>query len=216
MKKKIIKRIIIGIAISLFLALLIPFSILGIRSKKINNDYSYLLKQDRISEVTLDIKLVKQEISCGYAIIEMLTDYYGNCIKEEELYNNNHKKITTATTKGFEKEINKHVDKKIITKQYVKNDKLLLLINESLKNNNPVAVEFAAKLENTWTLHWAIIKGMDKEYIYINNPYGYEEKITYDEFIKRTTFKAFKNMPLGYHFGFAFGLFSKNTIIIAK
>ena len=57
---------------------------------------------------------------------------------------------------------------------------------------------------------------MDQEKVYVNNPYGYIEEISYEEFISRTTFKAFENMHIGYHFGFAFGLFSKNTIIVSK
>ena len=52
--------------------------------------------------------------------------------------------------------------------------------------------------------------------MYVNNPYEYKEEISYDELISRTTFKAFKNMHLGYQFGFALGLFSKNTIFVSK
>ena len=57
---------------------------------------------------------------------------------------------------------------------------------------------------------------MDHEKLYVNNPYGYLEELTYDEFISRTTFTAFTKMPVGYYFGFAFGLFSKNTIIVVE
>ena len=76
-------------------------------------------------------------------------------------------------------------------------------------------MEWAAKSEDTWTLHWSIVTGMDQDRIYVKNPYGYKEEISYAEFVGRTTFKAFENMPIGYHFGFAFGMFSKNTIIVA-
>ena len=51
-------------------------------------------------------------------------------------------------------------------------------------------MEWAAKLNNEWTLHWSIVTGMDKEHIYVNNPYGYKEEISYDEFAFRITFKA--------------------------
>ena len=56
----------------------------------------------------------------------------------------------------------------------------------------------------------------DASYLYVNNPYGYYEAVSYEDFIARTTFSAFEKMPLGYSFGFAFGLFSKNTIIVPE
>lgn len=202
---------------SLLLAVAIPFLVLSIKSSVINNKYQYLLDNHEINEKKIDVPLVKQEISCGYAIIEMLSDYYGNKVSEEELYNRNNKGVSTSSTGGFVKEINKTIHRlKYTSKEYLKNDELLKQINKSLMNNNPVAIEWAAKLEDTWTLHWSIVTGMDLEKVYINNPYGYKEEITYSEFISRTTFKAFKNMNIGYEFGFAFGLFSKNTIIIAE
>ena len=43
-----------------------------------------------------------------------------------------------------------------------------------------------------------------------------DTEISYSEFIGRTTFQSFENMPIFFHFGFAFGLFSKNTIIISN
>ena len=51
------------------------------------------------------------------------------------------------------------------------------------------------------------------EFVY-RGPYGYIEEITYQEFISRTTFKAFENMPFGYHFGFSYAFFGKNTVIL--
>lgn len=202
---------------SLLLAVAIPFLVLSIKSSVINNKYQYLLDNHEINEKKIEVPLVKQEISCGYAIIDMLSNYYGNRVSEEELYNRNNKGISTSSTSGFVKEINKTIPHlKCASKEYLKNDELLKQINKSLMNNNPVAVEWAAKLEDTWTLHWSIVTGMDLEKVYINNPYGYKEEITYSEFISRTTFKAFKNMNIGYEFGFVFGLFSKNTIIIAE
>ena len=50
----------------------------------------------------------------------------------------------------------------------------------------------------------------------VYNPYGYVENITLKEFIGRTTFNAYSNMPLFYHYAFAFGMFEKNAIIYAK
>ena len=217
-KKKIAIIISASIVATLALAVAVPFTVLGIRSSVIDNSYTYLLKDNKIVDKRIEgVPLVKQDISCGYAIIEMLSSYYGKTVTEEELYDKNNEGISTATTSGFVKEINRTIEGANYTsKEYLKNDQLLLNINKSLVNDKPVAVEWAAKLDNEWTLHWSIVTGMDQEKVYVNNPYGYIEEISYEEFISRTTFKAFENMHIGYHFGFAFGLFSKNTIIVSK
>ena len=217
MKKRIILIICLSFVALLTLGVTIPFSIYGIRSAVIDNSYSYLLKENKLTDKKIDVPLVKQDISCGYAIIEMLSTFYGNTVTEEQLSDKNKGAISTSTTSGFVEEINRTIENaNYVAKEYLKNDDLLLIINKSLLNDKPVAVEWAAILDDEWTLHWSIVTGMDQEHIYINNPYGYKEEISFEEFISRTTFKAFKNMHLGYHFGFAFGLFSKNTIIVSK
>ena len=215
MKKIILKCLLIFLGLTV-LALVIPFIILAINSKMINNDYKYLLAEDKIEEVKIDVPLVKQEISCGYAILDMLSSFYGDRVTEEQLYKTNNEKITTSSIKGFVSEINKVLNKNCSAQKYLKNDELLLAINASLINGNPVAICWAAKLDDEWTLHWSVVTGMDKEMIYVNNPYGYKEEISYEEFISRMTFNAFTNMPIGYKFGFAYGLFSKNTIIVIE
>ena len=216
MKKIILKCLLIFLGLTV-LALVIPFIILAINSKKINNDYSYLLTDNKLVDVKIEnVPLVKQEISCGYAIIDMLSSYYGKRVTEEKLYKNNNERITTSSINGFVSEINKVLNKKCSSNKYLKNDELLLAINASLIKGNPVAICWAAKLDEEWTLHWSIVTGMDKEIIYINNPYGYKEELSYEEFISRMTFNAFTNMPIGYKFGFAYGLFTKNTIIVIE
>ena len=81
-----------------------------------------------------------------------------------------------------------------------------------------MAIEWAAKLEDEWTLHFSLITGVDyqNDNITIYNPYGYIENIKTKEFISRASFKAYNNMPLFLAFGFAFGAFEKNTIFYAK
>lgn len=219
MKKKRIILIICLSLLSIFvLVITIPFIVLGVRTNKINVSYDYLLEEKKIEEHKIDdVLLIAQDVSCGYAIIEMLSDYYGNKITEKDLFEKNNKSVSTQTTKGFVDEINNCIpNMNYVSYEYLGNDELLIKINESLKKNNPVAVEFAAKYEDEWTLHWAIVTGMDKEKVYLNNPYGYKEEISYSEFIGRTTFNSFENMSLLFNFGFAFELFSKNTIIISN
>ena len=216
-KKKIIVFIPYTVVISaLVLALAIPFSVLWIRSAIIDNDYSYVLKDEKIEERQLDVPVIKQKVSCGYAIIEMISSFYKEIVTEQQLYERNNSSITTQTTDGFVNELNNSIsDHHYSAYQYLKNDEMLLKIASSIKDNQPVAIEWAAKDGNEWTLHWSLVVGLDSKNVYVNNPYGYRETISYEEFFSRTTFKAFDNMPLGYQFGFAYGLFNKNTIIIA-
>ena len=148
----------------------------------------------------------------------MISTYYGNPVTEDELGARN-KVISTASTDGFLKEINKSIPSKSFVKRtYLKNNVLLKEIHDSLKKNNPVAIEWAAKYENDWTLHFSVVSGLDLENdnVIVYNPYGYIENVTTKEFISRTTFDAYKSMPLFLSFGFAFGAFHKNTIFYAK
>ena len=222
MKKKtfIITTIALGLVAALGLAVAIPFTILGIKSSYLKSDYSYLKEdaqyQEKV-EVT-GIELVTQQVSCGYASIEMMSTYYGSPVTEDELDARNGA-VSTASTNGFLKEINKSIPTKSFVKEtYLKQDELLKGIHYSLEKNNPVAIEFAAKYEGEWTLHFSVVSGLDlkKDNVTIYNPYGYIENISTEEFINRTTFKAYEHMPLFLKFGFAFGAFDKNTIFYAK
>ncbi len=208
----------LSVVILLVLSLVIPFLIFGIRSMDTERDFSYLFMDLLIENVRIEnVPMVKQDISCGYAIIEMLSAYYGNPVTESDLYQQNGQSVSTSSTAGFVREINRTIPgKDYVSKEYMASDEMLLEINRSLLAGDPVAVEWAAKLDGEWTLHWSVVTGMDQAHVYISNPYGYTETISYEEFISRTTFRAFDPMPLGYYFGFAYGLFSKNTIIVPK
>ena len=52
----------------------VPFIVLGIRTASLDADYSYLKNDNNYSiKVSVEgIELKKQEVSCGYATIEML------------------------------------------------------------------------------------------------------------------------------------------------
>ena len=101
---------------------------------------------------------------------------------------------------------------------YLKHDSLLKEIHDSIKSNNPVAIEWAAKYEGEWTLHFSVISGLDlsNDNITIYNPYGYIENITINDFISRSSFEAYNSIPLFLNFGFAYGAFHKNTIFYTK
>ena len=220
MKKKTIIIIVSSLVGAIALSVAIPFSVLGIRTAGLKTDYSYLNKDAEYKEKVevVGLELVTQHVSCGYASIEMISSYYGNPVTEDELDARNGA-ISTASTDGFLKEISKSIPSKSFVKHiYLKHDAFLKEIHDSLKNNNPAAIEWAAKDNNEWTLHFSVVSGLDlaNDNITIYNPYGYIENVTIKEFIDRTTFNAYKNMPLFLSFGFAFGAFHKNTVFHAN
>lgn len=213
--------IISSILAALLLVLSVPFIILGARTSYINNKYSVLKEDESFAhnvEVN-NIELVTQHISCGYATIEMMSGYYGEKVTEDELSEKNNGAISTSSSLGFLKEINDSIaNKSFIKKSYLRNDDFLAEIHVSLENGNPVAIEWAAKFEEEWTLHFSLVTGLDlkNDSVTIYNPYGYIETINTKEFIDRTSFKAYENMPLFLDFGFAFGAFEKNTVFFAE
>ena len=223
MKKKtkiIIIASISSFVLALTLATAIPFTVLAVKTNNLKSDYSYLKEDNAYKEKVevVGLELVKQHVSCGYASIEMISSYYGNKVTEDDLDSRNGA-ISTSSTNGFLKEINKSIPNKTFVKRaYLKHDNLLKEIHDSLKSSNPVAIEWAAKYENEWTLHFSVVSGLDlaNDNVTVYNPYGYIENVNIDEFISRTTFKAYKNIPLFLNFGFAFGAFDKNTIFYAQ
>ena len=144
------------------------------------------------------LELVTQHVSCGYASIEMISSFYGNRVTEDELDARNGA-VSTSSTGGFLEEINKCIHSKTFEEHtYLKNDELLKNIYDSLKNNNPVAIEWAAKYENEWTLHFSVVSGLDlsQDKVTVYNPYGYIENIGTEEFLSRTTFDAYVHWGL--------------------
>ncbi len=220
MKKKKIIIPILSVGIALILAVGIPFLILTGRTSGLRSDYTYL-KSDAHYQIKAEVKgvnLITQHVSCGYATIEMLSSFYGNTVTEDELSERNNGKITTSSTGGFLKEISRSIPQKTFIKRtYLKNDELLKTIHDSLSKGNPVALEWAAKYEGEWTLHFSVVIGLDiaGDTVDVLNPYGYEEHITVEEFISRTSFKAYDSLPFFLAFGFAFGAFDKNTVFYA-
>ena len=202
---------------ALALAVIIPFAVLGIRTAGLKADYSFLKSDANYStKVEVEsVELVEQHVSCGYATIEMMSAFYGNKVTEDDLDNKNHGAVSTSSSKGFLNEINKSIpSKKFKMRSYLNNETLLKEIHDSLKNNNPVAIEWAAKYQDEWTLHFSLVTALDltNDNVTVYNPYGYIENIKVDEFVNRTSFNAYKNIPLFLNFGFAFGAFDKNTI----
>jgi hypothetical protein len=183
-----------------------------------SDDYSAFLQNNAYSykEVT-GIQVIKQDVSCGYACIEMLAAWKGKThITEESLLTQNNGEISTAMGSGFLKEMARQFPEWNITRCVnISNTELLERIHTSLSNGFPVPVEFAAKnTSSQWTLHFGIVTAIDvsNNKIVVQNPYGYEETYSIQNFIRATGYESYKDMEWYFKIGFNMGLFHKNTI----
>ena len=221
---KIIKRILIAILILIVVLILISIISICILKSKTNNildDYSsiYIKKKYQDSILIDNVDVFKQDVSCGYAVIEMFAKWDNNLDLTEKTLYEKYGKVVTSTGKSFEEEMNKQFPKyKTTMYKYLKSSELIDKVFNSLSNGIPVPFEWAAKYEDEWTLHYSLIIGIDipNDSITIANPYGYIEKINIKEFINRTSFESYENMPIYLKLGFAFGIFEKNTIFIIE
>jgi hypothetical protein len=195
----------------------------AIVDNKINDDISVFYTDDQYkTPVTVGgIEVIKQEVSCGYACLELLARWLGKDITEHVLLEQNDGKVSTAMGNGFVKEINKQFPEfHTIKYSNLTNSELLGLVYRSLEKGLPVPVEFAALYnsdeKSAWTLHFAIITSLDvgADKISISNPYGYLETYTLSDFLQATRYDSYKNMEIYLKFGFAAGVFKKNTIYI--
>ena len=159
-----IKRVIVisvsALVGAVVLAIAIPFTVLAVKTANIKSDYAYLIEDAKYkTAVEVEgLEHVTQEISCGYATIEMMSAFYGERVSEETLSERNNGAITTSSSSGFLDDIK---DKEFKKSSYLKNDELLKEIHDSLSNNNPVAIEWAAKYKDEWTLHFSVISALD-------------------------------------------------------
>ena len=191
------------------------------KTKKMLDDYSSIYTNEKYKDAVsvTGATYIKQDVSCGYAVIEMFAKWAGNNELTEKTLYDKYGKVVTSTGKSFEEEMNKQfTDYKTTQYKYLKSSELIDKVYDSLSKGIPVPFEWAAKLDSEWTLHYSLITAMDilNDKVTIMNPYGYEENITIKEFIDRTSFEAFDHMPLLYKFAFAFGIFEKNTIYIVE
>ena len=160
------------------------------------------------------VNVIKQDVSCGYAVLEMFSSWSGHSVTEKSLYDQ-YGKVVTSTGNAFCREMNKQFPEYTTTIcKYLKNTELIDAVYENLSNGIPVPFEWAALYGDDWTLHYSLIIGADipADKITVANPYGYYEELTVAELLNRTSFEAYEKMPLFLRLGFAFGIFEKNTI----
>ncbi len=223
MKNKLLKKVFIFVTAAVFAAVVAAGTalvILQIRSSAIHDDYQHILTEEKYQQpVSAEgVEVITQEVSCGYAVIEMFAGWCGKEITEESLYAE-YGKVITSTGRKFCREMNKRFPEYTTTAhKYLKDSELIELVYNSLAEGIPVPFEWAALYGEDWTLHYSLIIGMDipDDTVTIANPYGYYEKITVEELLKRTSFDAYEKMPLFFRLAFAFGIFEKNTVFLVQ
>ena len=216
MSKKKIVSVILFFAGSLIVLAAVALGILQIRTNRMMDDYSSVYENEKYqTPVMIDgVNVIKQDVSCGYAVLEMFSSWSGHSVTEKTLYDQ-YGKVVTSTGNAFCREMNKQFPEYTTTIcKYLKNTELIDAVYENLSAGIPVPFEWAALYGDDWTLHYSLIIGADipADKIIVANPYGYYEELTVAELLNRTSFEAYEKMPLFLRLGFAFGIFEKNTI----
>lgn len=215
-RRKKIVSVILLFAGSLIVLAAVALGILQIRTNRMMDDYSSVYENEKYqTPVMIDgVNVIKQDVSCGYAVLEMFSSWSGHSVTEKSLYDQ-YGKVVTSTGNAFCREMNKQFPEYTTTIcKYLKNTELIDAVYENLSNGIPVPFEWAALYGDDWTLHYSLIIGADipADKITVANPYGYYEELTVAELLNRTSFEAYEKMPLFLRLGFAFGIFEKNTI----
>ena len=205
---------------ALLLMIVAAFIVLEIRTSAIRDDHSGIYGDDKYrTPVQIEgVEAVTQNVSCGYAVLEMFAAWSGHDLTEESLYEE-YGKVVTSTGKAFRDEMNKRFPEyKTEMRKYLTDTELLDLAYDILSAGIPVPFEWAAPYGDEWTLHYSLLTGMDipNDRITVANPYGYYEELSVEDFLARTRFDAFKDMPLFLKLGFAFGIFEKNAVFAVR
>ncbi|MDE7296799.1 MAG: C39 family peptidase [Clostridia bacterium] len=221
MKKpiKIVVCVLCSLILAVGLVLAISFAVLAGKTNYIDDDYSDVYTDEKYSAAVgvENIEVITQEVSCGYAVLQMFSAWNGGSVTEQSLFEK-YGKVVTSTGNSFCKEFNKQFPEyRTKIYKYLKNSELIDKVYQSLAGGIPVPFEWAAKYHDEWTLHYSLIIGMDiaNDTVKVANPYGYIEQLSLKEFLDRTSYKAFEHMPFFYRLAFAFGVFEKNTVFIA-
>ena len=191
-----------------------------IRTDRILNDYAAIYDAEKYGTPVYaeGVEVITQDVSCGYACIEMLSAWNGGHLTEEDLYAE-YGKVVTSTGGRFCEEMNKRFPEYTTTMhRYMTNTELIDAAYENLSKGIPVPFEWAAKYGDVWTLHYSLLTGMDipNDRVTVANPYGYMEEISVEEFLRRTSFEAYEGMPFYRQLALAAGVFEKNTIFTVR
>ena len=223
MKSRALKVTVIAIAAILGVLVVIAIvglSLLQVRTASLHDDWQSVRKDVQLAApVQVEgVEVITQDVSCGYAVIEMFSAWDGGDVTEESLYDE-YGKVVTSTGQSFCDEMNKRLPNyKTAMRKNLTDTELLRAVHSSLEAGVPVPFEWAAKSGDEWTLHYSIVTGMDLEgdKVTVANPYGYVEELPIGEFLSRTSFEAYEDMPLFLKLGFAFGIFEQNTVFVPE
>ena len=207
-----------GLLAAVMLASAAALLILEVRTEELKEDAAPMLADEKYQKaVSVEgVEVITQDVSCGYAVMEMFSKWSGHDVTEKSLYEE-YGRVVTSTGEAFAEEMNKHFPEYTTEiRKYQKDTELLKAVYEQLARGVPVPVEWAAKSGEEWTLHYSLVTGMDLpgDKVTVANPYGYVEEITVTEFLERTRYDAYEKMPLILKLGFAFGVFEKNTVFV--
>ena len=207
-------------AIRILLILLALIVVAAAGLLMILNDYAaiYDAEKYRTPVYAEGVEVITQDVSCGYACIEMFSAWNGGDLTEEDLYAE-YGKVVTSTGGRFCEEMNKRFPEYTTTiHRYMTNTELIDAAYENLSKGIPVPFEWAAKYGDVWTLHYSLLTGMDipNDRVTVANPYGYMEEISVDEFLRRTSFEAYEGMPFYIKLAFAAGMKEKNAIFTVR
>lgn len=217
--KKVLKITGTVVAVVICAAIVINMIVI-LRTNLTQNDYSGVFTDEKYqTPVSVEnVEVISQQISCGYAVIEMFSAWNGGTVTEESLYDE-YGKVVTSTGDRFCEEMNKQFPEyETRIHKYVKNTEFIDIMYETLASGKPVPFEWAALRGNEWTLHYSLITGADipNDKVTVANPYGYYEELTLEELFHRTSFNAYEDMPLFLRLGFAVGMFEKNTVFSVR
>ncbi len=223
MKSRKVKKAVIVLGLflgALLVSAIIALLALHIRSAALREDHSSVFESEKYKTPVLveGVEAIEQDVSCGYAVLEMFSAWSGHDLTEESLYKE-YGKVVTSTGRAFCAEMNRQFPEyKTEMHRYLKDTELLDLMYDTLSAGIPVPFEWAAQRGEEWTLHYSLLIGMDipDNRITVANPYGYYEELRVDEFLERTRFDSFDHMPLFLKLGFAFGVFEKNTVFTIR
>ena len=223
MGNRVLKRVAVTlVAVIGVLACVVAIALvmLQVRTDALHDDYSATMADARYSvPVNVEgVEVITQDVSCGYAVIEMFSAWNGGDVTEESLYDE-YGKVVTSTGQSFCDEMNKRFPNyKTTMRKNLIDTELLRAVHSSLEAGVPVPFEWAAKSGDEWTLHYSIVTGMDLEgdKVTVANPYGYVEELPVGEFLSRTSFESYEDMPLFLKLGFAFGIFEQNTVFVPE
>ena len=149
--KKLLKWLVIFLGIIICIAI-VALGICEIRTRLMQDDYSSIYDNEKYqTPIKIEnVEVITQDISCGYAVIEMFSAWNGGDVTEESLYNQ-YGKVVTSTGNKFCQEMNKQFPEyKTEIHKYLKNTEFIDIMYDSLAAGMPVPFEWAALYGDQW------------------------------------------------------------------